>query len=159
MDARTTAGCTVKYDCNPTCPHGNHSKSGPPVGAAYMPPAHPATIANLTFRPPVGAGHVRPSALPLLQFNLPYCREGTCPSAAHCLYCLLLPPGRPCSRPPHLPIATPCTYHHPPPQYTPCPKIDLKICRKNQKQPLTRVILLAIIIKLSRGGHAAKSAS
>ena len=25
-----------------------------------------------------------------------YCREGTCPSAAHCLYCPLLPLGRPC---------------------------------------------------------------
>ena len=32
--------------------YGNHSPNGPPVGAAYMPPAHPATIANLTFRPP-----------------------------------------------------------------------------------------------------------
>ena len=51
--------------------YGNHSPNGPPVGAAYMPPAHPATIANLTFRPPVGAGHARPSTLPLLQFNLP----------------------------------------------------------------------------------------
>ena len=30
---------------------------------------------------------------------------------------------------------------------------------KNPKKLLTRVILLAIIIKLSRGGHAAKSAS
>ena len=26
-----------------------------------MPPAHLATIANLTFRPPVGAGHARPA--------------------------------------------------------------------------------------------------
>ena len=25
-----------------------------------------------------------------------YCREGAWPSAAHCLYCPLLPPGRPC---------------------------------------------------------------
>ena len=72
MDARTTAGCTVKYSCVPT------------------------HFANLPGRHSVGAGHARPSALPLLQFNLPYCREGTCPSAAHCLYCPLLPPGCPC---------------------------------------------------------------
>ena len=33
-----------------------------------MPPAHPATIANLTFRPPpVGAGHARPATYPILQ--------------------------------------------------------------------------------------------
>ena len=156
MDARTTAGCTVKYDCNPTCPSRKPFKKRPTrrggIHAARAPCPHhqlsPICCA-------VGAGHARPSTLLLLQFNLPYCRERACPSSAHCLYCPLLPPGRP----PHLPITTPCTYHHPPPQYTPCPKITLKICRKNQKQPLTRVILLAIIIKLSRGGHAAKSAS
>ena len=32
-----------------------------------MPPAHPATIANLTFRPPVGAGHARPACYPILR--------------------------------------------------------------------------------------------
>ena len=32
-----------------------------------MPPAHLATIANLTFRPPVGAGHARPATYPILQ--------------------------------------------------------------------------------------------
>ena len=32
-----------------------------------MPPAHPATIANLTFRPPVGAGHARPATYPIPQ--------------------------------------------------------------------------------------------
>ena len=26
--------------------YGNHSPDGPPVGAAYMPPAHPARITN-----------------------------------------------------------------------------------------------------------------
>ena len=30
---------------NPTL-YGNHSPNGPPVGAAYMPPAHPARITN-----------------------------------------------------------------------------------------------------------------
>ncbi len=46
--------------------YGNHSPNGPPVGAAYMPPAHPARITN--FSPiccAVGAGHARPSALPI----------------------------------------------------------------------------------------------
>ena len=34
-----------------------------------MPPAHPATIANLTFRPPLvgGAGHARPATYPIPQ--------------------------------------------------------------------------------------------
>ena len=32
-----------------------------------MPPAHPATIANLTLRRPVGAGHARPATYPILQ--------------------------------------------------------------------------------------------
>ena len=32
-----------------------------------MPPAHPATIANLTFRPPVGAGHAQPATSPIPQ--------------------------------------------------------------------------------------------
>ena len=32
-----------------------------------MPPAHPATIANLTHRHPVGAGHARPATYPILQ--------------------------------------------------------------------------------------------
>ena len=56
---------------SPNAPHnqtlyGNHSPNGPPVGAAYMPPAHPARITN--FSPiccAVGAGHARPSALPM----------------------------------------------------------------------------------------------
>ena len=32
-----------------------------------MPPAHPATIANLTHHHPVGAGHARPATYPILQ--------------------------------------------------------------------------------------------
>ena len=32
-----------------------------------MPPAHHVTIANLTFRPPVGAGHARPATYPIPQ--------------------------------------------------------------------------------------------
>ena len=32
-----------------------------------MPPAHSATIANLTFRPPVGAGHARSATYPIPQ--------------------------------------------------------------------------------------------
>ena len=32
-----------------------------------MPPAHPATIANLTLRTPVGAGHARPATYPIPQ--------------------------------------------------------------------------------------------
>ena len=28
--------------------YGNHSPNGPPVGAAYMPPAHPARITNFS---------------------------------------------------------------------------------------------------------------
>ena len=46
-----------------------------------------------------------------------------------------------------------CAHQPPPPQYTPCPNFTLKLCRKNQKtckNLLTKVILLAIIIKLSR---------
>ena len=32
-----------------------------------MPPAHLATVANLTLRHPVGAGHARPVTYPILQ--------------------------------------------------------------------------------------------
>ena len=84
--------------------------------------ARPALPASPTFPIccAVGAGHARPSTLPLLPFNLPYCREGICPSAAHCLYCPLLPPGRPCrggiyaARPtfPSQPLV-PITTHYP----------------------------------------------
>ena len=41
--------------------------------------------------------------------------------------------------------------------YAPCPNSTLKLCQKIQKNPLTKVILLAIIIKLSREGTAAKA--
>ena len=46
-----------------------------------------------------------------------------------------------------------CARQPPSPQYTPCPNFSPKLCRKNQKtckNLLTKVILLAIIIKLSR---------
>ena len=39
--------------------YGNHSPNGPPVGAAYMPPAHPPICCAAE------AGHTRPSALPI----------------------------------------------------------------------------------------------
>ena len=38
-----------------------------PVGAAYMPPAHPAYTTNLTHHHPVGAGHARPATYPIPQ--------------------------------------------------------------------------------------------
>ena len=47
-----------------------------------------------------------------------------------------------------------CAHHPPSPQYAPYPNFSLKLCRKNQKtckNLLTKVILLAIIIRLSRG--------
>ena len=31
---------------SPDALYGNHSPNGPPVGAAYMPPTHPARITN-----------------------------------------------------------------------------------------------------------------
>ena len=46
-----------------------------------------------------------------------------------------------------------CARQLPSPQYTPCPNFTLKLCRKIKKtckNLLTKVILLAIIIKLSR---------
>ena len=53
----------------------------------------------------------------------------------------------------HPPPPIICARQPPSPQYTPCPNFTLKLCRKNQKtckNLLTKVILLAIIIKLSR---------
>ena len=44
----------------------SHSVQPKTVGAAYMPPAHPATVANLTHHP-VGAGHARPATYPIPQ--------------------------------------------------------------------------------------------
>ena len=61
-------------------------------------------------------------------------------------------PPNPATRlPPTTPII--CARQPPSPQYTPCPNFSLKLCRKNQKtckNLLTKGILLAIIIKLSR---------
>ena len=91
------------------------------------------------FRHPVGAGHARPATSP---------PPAVTPSIAHPFpktpnHATLFPPTNPiiCARQP------------PSPQYTPCPNFTLKLCRKNQKtckNLLTKVILLAIIIKLSR---------
>ena len=91
----------------------------------------------------------------------PACREGACPLRRFPLNVIPhLPPcrGRACPAR-NLPDTTACIHRAANPQHTPCPKIPLKICRKNQKQPLTIVIHIAIISKLFRGGHAAKSAS
>ena len=131
---------------------------------------------------PVGAGHARPAGLPLHPFHLNPVGEGFIPPAhptpsltkrftcrggihaarAPCQYHQPNPPppcrGRACPAR-NLPDTTTCGQCATNPQHASCPKILLEICRKNQKQPLTIVIHIAIIIKLSRGGHAAKSAS
>ena len=61
-------------------------------------------------------------------------------------------PPNPATRfPPTNPII--CAQQPSSPQYTPCPNFSLKLCRKNQKtckNLLTKVIPVAIIIKLSR---------
>ncbi len=165
MDARTTAGCTVKYDCNPTCPSRKPFKKRPTrrggIHAARAPCPHhqlsPICCA-------VGAGHARPFTLPLLRFNLPYCREGGLDPPPHIAFiapysrqvayvgAAYMPPAPPSHRNP-LYLSPPTT-----PIYT-LPKNRSQNLSKNPKKLLTRVILLAIIIKLSRGGHAAKSAS
>ena len=144
-----------------------------------MPPAHLATIANLTFRPPVGAGHARPATLPLHSVQPKTVGEGFIPPA----YPTPSLTQRPARRGGIHAARAPCLYHQP----TPChpvgagharpatypilrlvsiaqqipnmhlaQKFPLKICRKNQKQPLTTVIHIAIISKLSRGGGRGK---
>ena len=95
---------------------------------------HPLT------RPPPRRGRACPAR------NLPAaCRQS---STAH-----------PFPKPPNpatlFPSTTPiiCARQPPSPQYTPCPNFTLKLCRKIKKtckNLLTKVILLAIIIKLSR---------
>ena len=92
----------------------------------------------LTLPPPVGAGHARPATSPPPAVNLPPPTHSP-----------KLP--NPATRLPPTPII--CARQTPSPQYTPCPNFSLKLCRKNQKtckNLLTKVILLAIIIKLSR---------
>ena len=147
-----------------------------------MSAAHLAYTTNLTHRHPVGAGHARPATPPSHSVQPKTVGEGFIPPAyptqpptqrptrrggihaarAPCLYHQPHPPppcrGRACPAR-MLPDTTACIHRTANPQHAPCLKIPLKICRKNQKQPLTIVIHIAIIIKLSRGGHAAKSAS
>ena len=147
-----------------------------------MPPAHLVYTTNLTIHHPVGAGHARPATLSLHPFYLKTVGEGFIPPAyptpsltqriirrgdihaarAPRQYHQPHPPppcrGRACPAR-NLSDTTTCGHRAANPQHAHCPKIPLEICRKNQKQPLTIVIHIAIIIKLSRGGHAAKSAS
>ena len=83
------------------------------------------------------------------------CRGGIHAARAPCHYRQPYPPplcrGRACPAR-NLPDTTACIHRTTNPQHAPCPKIPLKICRKNQKQPLTIVIHIAIISKLSCGG-------
>ena len=69
-------------------------------------------------------------------------------------YCSPIPPNHLTPQPTcHPPPPIICARQPPSPQYAPCPNFILKLCRKNQKtckNLLTKVILLAIIIKLSR---------
>ena len=102
-------------------------------------PAHLPASTRSPFHHPVGAGHARPATSRRPPSHLP-CSPKTPNSAT------LLPPITPiiCARQP------------PSPQYAPYPNFSLKLCRKNQNQKtcknlLTKVILLAIIIRLSRG--------
>ena len=114
---------------------------------------------------PVEAGHARPAALSLHPFYLKVVGEGFIPPAhptpasGKRLTCRGRRPRRPANAVSCRSAPTACGHRTTNPQHAPCPKIPLEICRKNQKQPLTIVIHIAIISKLSRGGHAAKSAS
>ena len=126
--------------------------------------------ANLTLRT-VRAGHARPAGLPLHPVYPNPVGEGFNPPAyptpsptkrfarAPCLYHQPHPPppcrGRACPAR-NLSDTTACGHRTANPQHAPCPKIPLEICRKNQKQPLTIVIHIAIISKLSRGGSRGK---
>ena len=99
----------------------------------------PSAALQSSVHPPVGAGHARPATSPPPAVNLPPPTHSP-------------KPPNPATRfPPTTPII--CARQPPSPQYTPCPNFSLKLCRKNQKtckNLLTKVILLAIIIKLSR---------
>ena len=112
--------------CHPVSPHT--------VGRGLDPSACPFPAGTRSpFHHPVGAGHARPATSPLPAVNLP-------------------PPTH-SPKPPDPTTPIICARQPPSPQYTPCPNFSLKLCRKNQKtckNLLTKVILLAIIIKLSR---------
>ena len=156
-----------------------HKSPSPCRGRAYMPPAHLANTTNLPPCHPVGAGHARPATPPSHSVQPKTVGEGFIPPAyptqpptkrptrrggihgtrAPCLYHQPNPPppcrGRACPAR-NLSDTTTCGQCETNPQHAPCPKITLKICRKNQKQPLTTVIHIAIISKLSRGGSRGK---
>ena len=142
-------------------------------------PVHLIYIDNLTLHHSVGAGHARPAGLPSHSVQPKTVGEGFIPPAyptqpptqriirrggihaarAPRQYYQPNPPspcrGRACPAR-NLPDTTTCGQCATNPQHTPCPKIPFKICRKNQKQPLTIVIHIAIISKLSRGGSRGK---
>ena len=141
----------------PTISRSPHRRGG--IHPSRAPPGqHPFPL-----RPPVGAGHARPATLrrrPLLLCHPVSPRivgRGLDPSA--CPFPSLRRGGiyaahkslHPHQTIPPTPII--CARHPPITQYTPYPNFSLKLCRKNQKtckNLLTKVILLAIIIKLSR---------
>ena len=115
--------------------------AAPPTKMArnHPTPAHLPAGTRSPFRHPVGAGHARPAASPPPAVNLPPLTHSP------------KPPNPATRLPPTTPII--CAHQLPSPQYTPCPNFTIKLCRKNQKtckNLLTKVILLAIIIKLSR---------
>ena len=121
--------------------HHHHPRRGRACPARALSHSHP-----LTFHI-VGRG-LDPSACPFPTSTRspfhPPCRGRACPARNLPIAC------RQSSTATH-PII--CAHQPPSPQYTPCPNFSLKLCRKNQKtckNLLTKVILLAIIIKLSR---------
>ena len=115
-------------------------RDGPKSSYTYTRPRRPEGRPpyNLPFTP-VGAGHARPGTTPPPAVKHPPLTQSP------------KPPDPPTPFPPTHPKI--CARQPPSPQYTPCPNFTLKLCRKNQKtckKLLTKVILLAIIIKLSR---------
>ena len=107
-----------------------------------MPGPPPCRYCNLIFHI-VGRGLAPP---PHIAFIVPYSRQVAHVGAAY------MPPAPPSHHNPlYLSPSTATIYT--------LPKNRSQNLSKNPKKLLTRVILLAIIIKLSRGGHAAKSAS
>ena len=67
MDARTTAGSTVKYGCNPTCPSRKLFKRRPTRRGGIHAARAPRQYHQPTPCHPVGAGHARPATYPIPQ--------------------------------------------------------------------------------------------